>query len=542
MNGWPALALSCAVLSASLSGAGEDFDLCGFIDSKSKSGEKRIVIPPGQYRVKPKKRCHLLLQDLRDVEIVAAGVEMICTETTRALTISNCRNLMLRGLTIDYDPLPFTQGRIVKLSEDGRVHEIKLFDGYPRSDNVEERKYAIFKSDTRTLRFGSYYDFKVEKLAPDRIRLTKVKYARKHPEQVGDTIVIGASDAPGGSIPHAIFIDRSKDLVLEDVTLYASNCFGYIESNCSNTTYRRCRVDRRPSETDIRKRADPRVRSLNADAFHSKHAVVGPKYIECSARFQGDDCIAINGDYHMVMAAEGATLRVMGKHGLNIKPGDPLEVVNYEGVRLPDAKAVSVKEIGKITDEERAFLSRQRMNERYKNGKANRVFEVVADRPLDLPRGSVIAAANRIGNGFKIINGRFGFNRSRGLIVKASHGEIIGNKLEGCEMHAIYLAPEFWWLEAGSSDGVVIRDNVITRCGSRPIAIVARGGRGKVAPAGAHNDITIVGNRIEKCPNPAIWVTSTKGLLLKGNTSEPLEGEGEKEAFDLVNCEGVKRN
>ena len=41
------------------------------------------------------------------------------------------------GLTIDYDPLPFTQGRIVSLSEDKRVHEIELFDGYPTADKVD---------------------------------------------------------------------------------------------------------------------------------------------------------------------------------------------------------------------------------------------------------------------------------------------------------------------------------------------------------------------------------------------------------------------
>jgi len=113
---------------------GIDFDLQGFVDKAIQAGRRPVIIPPGRYRVTPHRRQHLVLQDLADINIVAKGVEMICTETTRALTISNCRNVTLSGLTIDYDPLPYTQGRIVKLSENNTVHDIELFDGYPRGD------------------------------------------------------------------------------------------------------------------------------------------------------------------------------------------------------------------------------------------------------------------------------------------------------------------------------------------------------------------------------------------------------------------------
>ena len=139
--------------------SGIDLDLQGFVDKAIQDGPQPIVIPPGRYRVTPRHRQHLVLQDLADVNIIADGVEMICTETTRALTISNCRNVTLRGLSIDYDPLPYTQGKIVKLSENNTVHDIELFDGYPRGNQVQDFKYEIFRPDTRTLRFGSYHDF-----------------------------------------------------------------------------------------------------------------------------------------------------------------------------------------------------------------------------------------------------------------------------------------------------------------------------------------------------------------------------------------------
>ncbi len=511
---------------------GRAFDLQGHIDRGIHDGVKKIVVPPGRYRVTPQNRQHLVLRDLENIEIVADGVEMICTETTRALTISNCRRVTLRGLTIDYDPLPYTQGRIVKISEDKTVHDIELFDGYPRADEVDDFKYEIFRADTRTLRFGSYYEFRVEKLAPQRIRVTRT--GRYQGEQVGDIIAIGATHAPGGQIPHAVYLTKSQHVTLDEVTLYASNCFGFLETECDRTTYRRCRIDRR-TDDDFRQREDLRIRSLDADAFHSKHAVVGPQLLECTAHFQADDCVNICGDYHMVMAADGPRLRVLAKGHMNIEPGDPLEVVSYDGRRLADAKAVAIERTGTVSDEERAFMARQRMHKPFTEGTLRRIYEVVVDRGMDLPRGSIIAAANRIGNGFKVANCDFGFNRSRGILIKASHGEVTGNTLEGCHHEAIKVAPEFWWLEAGSSNDVHIAGNRIRHCHGKGIAVYALAGSGGIAPAGAHNNIVIEGNQITDTQDIDIWVTSTQGLVLRNNRLDRVKSE-----VKLEQCENVR--
>ncbi len=507
-----------------------DFDLQGFIDKAIQMKLEPIVVPPGRYRVTPRHRQHLVLRDLKDVCIIANGVEMICTQTTRALTIENCQNLTLKGMVIDYDPLPYTQGRIVKLSENNTVHDIELFDGYARGDQVQDFKYEIFKADTRTLRFGSYFEFRAVDRQADRIRVKRG--GRYHGEQVGDIIAIGTSYAPGGQIPHAIYTTRSKNVVLEDVTLYASNCFGFFETECEKTTYLRCRVDRRAAQDDFKAREDPRIRSLDADAFHSKHAVVGPQLIGCTAHFQADDCVNICGDYHMVMACDGPKLRVLAKGRINIEPGDPLEVVGYDGRRLADARAVRLTRQGRATAQEQTFMSQQRMHKPFTEGSLRQIYEVVIDRPVDLAQGSVIAAANRIGNGFKVTQCDFGFNRSRGILIKASHGEVSNNRIEGCVEEAIKVAPEFWWLEAGSSNDVRITGNTIQHCGGMGIAVYALAGAGGLAPAGAHNNIVIEDNRLRDVAGREIWVTSTRGLTLRNNDFGDIEPD-----IKLENCE-----
>lgn len=515
-------ALLSGATSGAAAGAGEPaaFDLQQCINDQLRAGSHRVVVPPGRYRVTPRDGQHLVLRNLKDIQIIADGVEMICTETTRALTISRCTNVIVRGLVIDYDPLPFTQGRITGFSADKTVHEIELFDGYPPAAAARNFKYEIFWPDTRTLRCDDRYPSKVEPVDARHLRIYFSGDRAHDPEQVGDLIVIGAEQAPQGSVAHAVECNDNVNVRLENIDLFASNCFGFLENNCDGSTYFRCRIDRRSPASDPVKRADARLRSLDADAFHSKHAIKGPAYIECTARFMGDDCVNICGDYHMIMGSSGRDLRVLAKHRMNIQPGDPVELVDYNGRRLPAARAVAIEPAGTIREDERAFLLGQRMNEtlRTAQGALDHAFTVTLDHEMNLPRGGVICSANRIGNGFAVKRCTFGYNRSRGILIKASQGEVTGNRIEGSRMSAILVSPEYWWLEAGSSSDVLVEANTISKCGGVPICIEAVAGNGAIAPAGAHDNLTIRGNRIEESPMPGILVTSTSGLRIDKNT------------------------
>jgi hypothetical protein len=100
------------------------------------------------------------------------------------------------------------------------------------------------------------------------------------------------------------------------------------------------------------------------------------------------------------------------------------------------------------------------------------------------------------------VTGQFAFT----CAFAAKDGQFIG---------AILVAPEYWWLESGSSNNVEIRDNTIAACRVRPILVQAHGGEGlisgKPAPSGAHNNLTIAKNVISDSPLPNIEVTSTDG-------------------------------
>lgn len=497
-------------------------DLRALINAELAAGKKRIVIPPGRYRVQAERGGHLQFKNLSDVEIIANNVEMVCTSTVQAVLFDQCANVTLRGLVVDYDPLPFTQGKIIAIAPDKSWIDFEVAEGYP--ENKLEERVQIYDPATGELRRGDAgWKEEIKDLGARRYRVEKDRY-RFDPlhdtEQVGDILVTNHSFGAHGS-PHAVELRNSKGVLLEEITVFASPCFGFLEHDCDGTRYIRCKVDRRDPADDPVKRALPRMRSLNADAYHSKDAIQGPAIIGCKAYFQGDDCVNINGHYHYVSGSTGRLLRVavMGKP--RIKAGDPVEFLPNSGPRPPDAVAVKMElDPTPITEAEKTLIGKLGLDARIRTGlltgKAE-FYTLTLDREIVIPDGSAVCNPTRTGNGFMVTDCDFGHNRSRAILIKASKGEVTGNRIIKSRMAAVLVSPEFWWMEAASSSDVVVKDNIIEGCLQTPIQILAPGGNGKTLPSGAHRNISISGNRIADSVWPLIRVTSTKGLIIKGN-------------------------
>jgi Right handed beta helix region len=500
----------------------KDFDLQGFIDAAIKGGSKRMVVPPGRYRVTPKNGCHLVFRELANLEIIADGVEMVCTQTVMAVHFENCHDVHFKGLTVDYDPLPYTEGRITALAPDKSWVEFQVIDGYP--DSSLEERIEIYDPATRELRRETAgWSKEITSLGDHRYRAAK--HAGYHFNEKGDTEQIGDILITNNAFPakaggHAIVLTHCAGLKLEDITVYASPSFGFIEGRCDATTYLRCKVDRRAPDDDPVKRGFPRMRSLDADAFHSSEAVKGPAILECTAKFQGDDCVNIHGVYHFVTASRNGALRAASLGRMTIEPGDPVEFLPFSGERPADAVAVKIEPDSGITEEEKAFIRKLSLNpnnkERLLDGKAT-FYKITLDREVPLPMGSAICSGRRVGNGFAVKGCDFGYNRSRGILIKASHGEITGNRITHGWMAAVLIAPEFWWFEAASSSDLTVKDNVITGCRRPAIEIIAPGGNGKPLTRGAHRDLRIQNNTVTDSVWPNIRATSTAGLVLSGN-------------------------
>jgi hypothetical protein len=529
-------------------------DLRALINAELAAGNKHIVIPPGRYRVSSEQGFHLQFKNLSDVEIIANNVEMVCTSTVQAVLFDQCTNVTLRGLVVDYDPLPFTQGKIIAITPDKSSMDSEVAEGYP--ENQLEERIQIYDPATGELRRrDAAWKQEIQALGGRRYRVEKSSNYRFNPlhdtEQVGDILVTNHSFGTRGS-PHAVELKNSKDVRLEDITVFASPCFGFLEYDCDGSTYLRCKVDRRDSTDDPVKRALPRMRSLNADAYHSKDAIQGPAIIGCTARFQGDDCVNINGKYHYVCGSRGRLLRIaVLDNKPKIKVGDPVEFLPYSGPRPPDAVVMEMQpDPSPITEDEKKLIQKLGLNENIRTGlltEKARFYTLTLDREIELPGGSAVCSSLRVGNGFMVKDCDFGHNRSRGILIKASKGEVTGNRIVKSQMAAILISPEFWWMEAASSSDVFVKDNIIEGCLQTPIQILAPGGNGQTLPSGTHRNISITGNRMVDCAWPLIRVTSTRGLIIKDNElpetppARQLASSGGKcpLSMELEKCEDV---
>jgi parallel beta-helix repeat protein len=542
--------LSCNILT--MQGArnkGKDFDLQGFINSEISAGKKTIVVPPGTYRVKPKDRQHLCFKNLKDITIIADNVEMICTETTRAITFEKCRNVTFRGITIDYDPLCFSQGTITHLSPDKSTIDFKLEDNYP--DNLVE-SIEIFNPKTGNLKRSTYYGWaKFKKTGDRQYQISKDKNYTYNPEidieEVGDILVANNEYAPNGKLSHAVCSEGCVKLNLENITLYSGNCFGFFEVDGTKNKYYRCAIDRRLPETDMYQRAK-RMRSNDADAFHSKYAYVGPQLIECSSRYQGDDGVNINGKYYMSVGADKNTIRLIDTGNCDLKVGSALEVLTVEGKKIPDVKILKIEDDGIISQNEINTIlkfSEREENKVMLTQPNNKILKLTINKEVKFNIGALIADKNRIGSGFLVKNCNFSNNRSRGIIIKANNGQVINNTLHGNWMTAILVSPEIWWLEAACADNIKVSGNIISDNLSKNVIDINGNGFEESTPqAGLHNNIVIENNKITNCYLPAIYVASTKNGSILGNkiiNPKTFDKDNVKpEAIVIKNCENFK--
>ena len=501
-------------------------DLNAFISQKIASGEKTVVVPSGTYRLKaiPGKNAHLYFENLNGVTIIGDGAELLFQDTANMIRIVNCKNFELRGFSLDTEPLAFTQGRIIKMSEDRMTLDIEVFSGYPTSS----KKWGvmeIFNPETRILRTRQYPTKLVEPIGKNILRVTLIDALKNIPiperiEKLGDIAVISNLDAASG-----ISSAGCDKLTFKNITTYSSREMAYFDLGSKDTVFDSCKILRR-EKNDYVERGNPRLRSINADGYHARGAIRGPTLINCEAEFAGDDLVALEGVYHLVSAQNGRTLRAivrdMGQ--LCMSAGDEIEIFKSDGVVLR-AKVSAIAKAAGTTSEERAFISSWNFPPSFKKPpRMSEAFDITLDSDISAPRGSLIVSLSAACRGYKIIGGRFAYVRSRGMLLKASDGVVDGATIIGARMECIKIAPEHYWLEAAHSQNVVIKNCSITAGLGVAIGVTSPSADYKgYSPAGAHKNIKILNNDIKYFYPPCLVFTSIDGLEFRGNKISELK-------------------
>ena len=554
---------TCCLILLAAAASAEMPSMQQILDHAVKTRAATVRLPEGRVKVEGKLRLNRavgLTIDGRNTTLVFSDHRGI------GWSFNACRDITLRGFTIDYDPIPFVQGRITGRSEDGKQYDFTVCEGYPGLCEQDKRYYRqgyIFEAHRQRWKpwVPDLYARRVEIVDERRGRFA-MGYVPAYHEliEVGDRIVL--TIRAGG----AVRMDDCENVRIEDVTFLAAPGAAYLGRYMRGDNYYRYTIKPGPRPPGA---AEPRLISTCADGLNIAFATRGPTIERCKFSFMGDDSVNLHGVTFAVLGRETptqllvawpysperlATVIPMGALARRLRAG------NYEV--LGTAKLTGFAPIRERSPEHLEAI--HKVWPRNQKGRGT-VFRLSLAEPLPAEPGEFIDIPANNAPGFVIRDCVFEDHRARGLRIMASHGLIERNTFRRLKMNAITLGGEYgFWREAGWVEDITVRGNLIEDVGCDA---AMHGGRTCVLGAISvfvHRDrrcrlpywpgnrtILIERNTIRRCPMAGIYAAAAKGVRVRGNCLEnvlyrPGDSAGReagldvREAIDLRHAEDVE--
>lgn len=311
------------------------------IRSAIASHQSTVTIPPGEYRGNTGGGSFIWIQNASDLHIIADNVKMICEKQVRALEFTNCSNITLQGLTIDYDSLTFTQGDVVGVGSN--YVDVKIHQGYPVA---AWSRLDIVDPLTRYRKRGTIWAWSTtaQILGGDTVRITDTDVPNiSTVTQVGDMATL-STGAVGFGAPHTLVLtDCMGGMVLKDVTIYCGPGFGIFESGGQGGTHLDgCKIIPGPKPAGA---TQERLLSTSWDAIQHKLTRTGPLVENCMVISAGDDTWSVtwDGDY-TISSGGGSSITTTPD---NLQVGDSLRASLNSDVVYVTAKSGNVLTLNK---------------------------------------------------------------------------------------------------------------------------------------------------------------------------------------------------
>ncbi|MBE6904381.1 MAG: hypothetical protein E7480_07215, partial [Ruminococcaceae bacterium] len=398
-----------------------------------------------------------------NIEIDGNGAELVFTQTVVGMNLYNGSNLTVRNLTMDYDPLVFTQGVVTGIN--GERVTVKIDEGY-RSDasflNNKEGNDGNIWSNIHNSETGavledtphSYAFVDAVEKGNGVIELTKVFGE----ENGGRKLSVDDHISLFHRGPGTIIVTNCDTTSFIDVSVYSSPGFALNESSGEGNMYLK-NFSIVPGPKPEGATAE-RLRSANGDGTHFGNVRKGPTFDNCRITHCGDDCINIQGFFFHVLRVNGNELIVSPKWDTPLKVGETIEGYKDEGyVSTGTAKVVAF-------EAQRDAAWTPEILAAYENydkalGDDTLVYIITLDKEIGVEVGDHITSLDRIGAGAVIKNSYFGLNRARGVVVKGQNIVIENNTFESTTHPAIVAHADILWCESGFPTNVIIRNNTI---------------------------------------------------------------------------------
>lgn len=491
--------------------------------------ETPLQIEPGTYTFDPMsaestgpKRPHVEFSDLDGATIVGNDATIRLKEPRYGgIWFTDSRDVTIRDLTIDYDPVPYTQGAITTVSRADGTFTVTLDEGYPTLDHEMFSSVASvyglvhdadgsFVDQYRTDRSSDKYFTDIEALEESRFRLHL------------DT---RKSDFTAISTDHRLtIVARNNHAVIrcynvtnpsmENVTVRTSNGGAFSMGISSAPTFDGCTIAPPPG-------SDRQLATV-ADGIRITNCLDGSIIENCRHERLGDDSIAVDNRMASVAGFESPdTITVDGTHPFVVSEGDQLEAMAPDGTIRADLPPIA-------SYEERFSVDRER-------AKPTAItFEDGIDDRLSV--GDYLANTAIASSGYRIRNNEFRNHRANLIRVNSHDGVIENNLLDGVDGYAIELhsGTRGHWPPKRWTSNVTVRNNTIRRAGmtylaSDTAAAIRLHHESPPDVPTAHRpnrNIVLRGNTIENSASVGIDVGDAEELTIEGNSMQALNQMG----------------
>lgn len=496
-------------------------NLQSFIDAlntASTIGNATLRVDPGTYRFGPvetappgEKDPHAEARRIQDVTIDGSGATFIFTNPLRTgLQFVGGRDITVQGLTIDYEPLPFTQGEIVGVSDNGKTITLAIDDQYPSLSHdmfaQADRVWASVHEADGSLISGikkenSFDKFFSETAQTGERQFTLTIQNSSRGIETGRRLTIVARN--NGTALDFYKVDRPT---IEDVTVHASGGSAFGASVCSDPVIRGATVVP-PSDSN-------RQIATDADGIRFVNCISSATITDCQHERLLDDSIVVQHTFAEVTEIiDSQTIRVEDVHPFVVAEGDTLGVQSVSGARKGSLPPIS---------EYRPRFTTL--------GRRQKPAEITFEEEFT----DTVSEGDFVGNeatgtqNFVVSNNELYNHRGILIRVTAGPGKIENNTLVGASRNAVELesdtdqnfSPKGW------CHNVTVRNNKIRRAGlayfagEHPAAIRCHHltFEGTPTEGQPHRNINIIGNDIANCASLGIDVEASQNVRIEDNS------------------------
>ena len=459
------------------------------------------------------------------------------------MNLRACKDTIIKDMTIDYDPIPWTEGEIVAVDIPGNSVDVKIRESAPKPEapNFIETDfcYLIDPQVPGRIKTGApnhCYSKKITKLSDGVYRFAlKYKIPRPDTYQVGDRFVYLARTGCGGLFG----ITLCDNVSFIDIISYASPAGHYAGALSSRINVLGCKALIK----------EGRWKGGNADFLHLQQNRIGPWMEGCAVEGISDDSVVIytrplflkdlssDGTAKFVKAAKFDGTKHMPLSEGEVRGGDTLGFFDTEA-----GEYIAQATVEKVLSKDSFKLK-------------NITPEDADIRVLGEGRIPLQIFNLNITRDFVIKNNAFRNSRRYGIYWKGSNGIISGNSFEGLSNEAISVHNESRAPNGPTCRNLYIVGNKIKDCGFES------GYNGKFSAASisvhsdstsygmtnsdsSHRDVLIKDNYVEGWNGRAIYARNVQNLTLSGNkVGEPSPRFAPKaDPVKIECCSNVKQN